>query len=60
MEHAKLQIIVLVKLVGKVMIVLFVLKTLDASMDIVMNPSNVNVIQVGLDLNVKQVDKTST
>ena len=53
MEHAKLQIIVLVKLVGKVMIVLFVLKTLDASMDIVMNPSNVNVIQVGLDLNVK-------
>ena len=53
MEHAKLQIIVLVKLVGRVMIVLFVLKTLGANMDIVMNHLNVNVIQVGLDHNVK-------
>ncbi len=53
MEHAKLQIIVLVKLDGRVMIALFVPKTLAANMDIVMNHLNVNVTQGGLDLNVK-------
>ena len=53
MEHAKLQIIVFAKSDGRVMTALFVSKTLAANMDIVMNLLNVNVIQVGLDLNVK-------
>ena len=53
MEHAKLQIIALVKLDGRVMIAPFVSKFLVANMDIVLNHLNVNVIQVGLVLNVK-------
>ena len=53
MGDAKLQIIVLVKLDGRVMIALFVSKILPAKMDIVTNPFNVNVVQVGQDLNVK-------
>ena len=56
MASAKPLIIVLAILVGRVKIVLFVLKTLAVNMDTVTNHLNAIVNQVGLDRNVKEVE----
>ena len=58
MESVKPLIIVLAILVGRVKIVLFALKTLAVNMDTVKNRLNASANQVGLDLNVKEVEFT--
>ena len=55
MASAKLLIIVLAILVGRVKTVLFASKTLDVNMDTVKCHMNVNVNRVGMDHNVKEV-----